>query len=83
MTMPDLYPDLRPIFEFHCTILSDGSVVNDNVCHGSTFAEAYTALMAVRDEIDRQIADRRRCPFNPKYGNDGATLGPDGVFGDA
>jgi hypothetical protein len=66
-----------PIFEIHCIILRDGSVVNNTACHGSTFAEAYAGLMAVRDEVDRQIADRRSCPFNPKYGDGGASLGDD------
>ena len=72
----------EPAFEFHCTILRDGSVVNDNVCHGATFAEAYRHLLAVRDEVDRQIRDRRACPFNPRYGDGGAALGHDAeVFG--
>ena len=65
------------LFEFHCIILRDGSVVNDNLCHGNSFAEVYAAMRAVRDEVDRQIAERRSCPFNPRYGDDGASLGDD------
>ena len=30
-----------------------------------TWAEAYKGMVALRDELNRQIADRKMCPFNP------------------
>jgi hypothetical protein len=47
----------------HC-----GNVYNDTQTHGSSFAEVYKAFQAIKAEVDRQISERRNCPFNPKQG---------------
>lgn len=43
----------------------DGNVYDDTQTHGNTFAEVYKGFTLVREEIQRQIDDRRKCPFNP------------------
>jgi hypothetical protein len=48
----------------------DGSVFQDTQTHGNDWADVYRGIHAVRDEIDRLIADRRECPFNPKNTGD-------------
>jgi hypothetical protein len=65
------------LVEFHITVMRNGDVVNDTVCGGSSFADVYRGMHLIRDEVDRIIRDRRLCPFNPKTGDDGASLGPD------
>lgn len=47
----------------------DGNIYDDTQTHGNSFSEVYRGFLLLRDEIDRQIADRRKCPFNPKYGS--------------
>ena len=68
------------LVEYHIRIMRDGSVWNDVQCHGNPFSDVYRGMRLVRDEVDRQIAERRECPFNPRYGDDGASLGPDGEY---
>lgn len=42
---------------------------NDLQCgDGCSFADVYRGFMLVRDELERQIRERRTCPANPKYG---------------
>lgn len=68
------------LVEFHITVARNGDIWNDTVCGGSTFAEVYRGMHLIRDEVDRIIRERRACPFNPKTGDGGAMLGPDGEF---
>ena len=51
------------------SIARNGDVYDDTVTHGNTYADVYSGLVQVRAEIDRQITQRRACPYNPKYGN--------------
>ena len=53
------------IVTYTISIDKDGNVYNDTQTHGSSFAEVYQAFIAIRAEIDRQISERRKCPFNP------------------
>lgn len=53
------------IVEYTIKIARNGDVTNDVATNGSTFAEVYRAFHAIRDEVDRQIKERRNCPFNP------------------
>lgn len=34
--------------------------------HGNSWADVYRGTVMLREELDRQIASRRDCPFNPK-----------------
>lgn len=34
--------------------------------HGNSFAEVYRGMCMIRDEVQRQINERKKCPFNPK-----------------
>lgn len=43
----------------------DGNVYDDTQVHGNSFADVYRGFVAIRDEANRQIAERRACPFNP------------------
>lgn len=43
----------------------DGNVRHDTQTHGNTFAEAYRGFVGIKGEIDRQINERRNCPYNP------------------
>lgn len=55
------------IVTYTISIDKDGNVYNDTQTHGSSFAEVYRAFIAIKAEVDRQIAERRNCPYNPKY----------------
>ncbi len=44
----------------------DGSVHQDTQCHGNRWADVYRGMHGVKAEVERLIADRRECPFNPK-----------------
>lgn len=46
----------------------DFIVSDDTQTHGNTWAEVYRGMVMLRDELDRQLADGRLCPFHPKYG---------------
>lgn len=61
----------KPNFIVTYTISIDraGNIYNDTQPFNSTFAEVYKAFIAIKAEVDRQIEERRNCPFNPKYGN--------------
>lgn len=65
------------LVEWNVKILRNGDVINDTLTFNNSFAEVYRGLIAVRNEIDRQIRERKNCPFNPKFGNNGRDLGPD------
>lgn len=59
---------IDPLVTITISIDRDGSVFDDTQTHGNSFAEVYRGMVAIRAEIDRQIAERRACPFNPKFG---------------
>lgn len=46
----------------------DGNIHNDTQTHGNSFADVYRGFAAIKEEVDRQIVERRNCPFNPKFG---------------
>lgn len=46
----------------------EGNVYDDVQTHDNSFADVYRGMCAVRDEVERQIRERRNCPFNPKHG---------------
>lgn len=46
----------------------DGTIHSRTQTHESTFGEAYRSLIKLREELDRQIASRKLCPANPKFG---------------
>ena len=56
---------VRMIVTYLISIDEDGNVHNDTQTHGSTFAEVYKAFHSIKKEVDRQIEERRNCPFNP------------------
>lgn len=58
----------KPVVTFTISIDQQGNVTNDTQTHGSSFAEVYRAFHAIKVEVDRQIAERRACPFNPRHG---------------
>lgn len=51
---------------------ADGNIYDDTQTHGNTFAQVYRGFIAIQEEIARQVAERKFCPYNPKYGNQGA-----------
>lgn len=55
------------LVEWTITISRNGDVTNDAVTFGNSFADVYKGFVAIRAELDRQIAERRNCPYNPKY----------------
>lgn len=63
MTVLDDITD--PVLTITFRVDREGNIANDTQTHGKTFAEVYRGFHAVRQEIDRQIADRRQCPYNP------------------
>lgn len=62
--------DTLPIVTYTISIARNGDVTNDVQHYGNSFAEVYRGFVAIKAEVDRQIAKRRVCPFNPKYGNE-------------
>jgi hypothetical protein len=58
----------RTIVTFTISIDVDGNVTNDVQPFDSTFAEVYKAFHCIKAEVQRQIAERRNCPFNPLHG---------------
>jgi hypothetical protein len=63
---------VEPIVTFTISIARNGDVHNDTQTHGSSFGEVYRAFHAIKAEVDRQIAERRNCPFNPMHGGEPA-----------
>jgi hypothetical protein len=55
------------ILEYTIKIARNGDVTNDTVTHGNSYAVIYRAFHAIKAEVDRQIAERRECPFNPIF----------------
>lgn len=54
-----------PVLTITFIVGRDGDIFNDTQTHGNTFAQVYRAMHVVKDEIARQIAQRRECPYNP------------------
>lgn len=65
------------LVEWNVKILRNGDVINDTLTYDNSFADVYRGLVAVKNEIERQIRERGNCPYNPKYGNNGTDLGED------
>lgn len=55
------------IVTYTISIDESGNIYNDVQPYNSSFAQVYTAFCTIKEEVDRQIAERRVCPFNPKY----------------
>jgi hypothetical protein len=58
------------IVTYTIAIDKDGNIYNDVQSHNSSFAEVYKAFISIQEEVNRQITERRVCPYNPKYGNE-------------
>ena len=57
------HPDL--LVTYTISIGRNGDIYNDTQAHGNTFADVYRGFYAIKAEVDRQIAERRECPYNP------------------
>ncbi len=55
------------IVTFTVSVDEAGNIWNDTQTHGRSFAEVYQAFHAIKREVDRQIAERRNCPYNPMH----------------
>lgn len=64
----------RLVVTYTISIDEGGNIYNDVQPFDSSFAEVYKAFLAIKEEVDRQIRERRVCPFNPKYGKGEAAL---------
>lgn len=60
---------LDPVVTFTISIDAEGNVWNDTQTHGSTFGAVYKAFHTIKADVERQIAERRNCPFNPINGD--------------
>ena len=58
----------KMVVTYTISIDVDGNIYNDVQPHNSSYAEVYKAFRSIKEEVDRQIAQRRECPYNPKYG---------------
>lgn len=56
---------IDPVLTITFRVDRDGNIANDTQTHDKTFAEVYRGFHAVHQEIERQIAERRVCPYNP------------------
>jgi len=61
---------VRPLVTLSITIDHNGDVFDDTQTYGNSYADVYHGIVAVKAEVERQINERRNCPFNPKYGRD-------------
>lgn len=43
----------------------DFHVSDSTQTHGNSWGEVYRGMMMIRDEVQRQIASGKQCPFNP------------------
>lgn len=57
-----------PVVTFNVEVDREGNIANDTQTHGNSFAEVYAAFPLILAEVQRQIDERRNCPFNPAYG---------------
>lgn len=55
----------RIVVTFTISIDIDGNIYNDTQPYDSSFAEVYSAFYKIKEEVQRQIDERRACPFNP------------------
>jgi hypothetical protein len=53
------------VVEYTIKIDREGNITNDVVTHGNSFADVYAAFHVIKNELDRQIRERRVCPYNP------------------
>lgn len=59
---------MKTLITINMHVTQDGDdyhVHDDTQTHGNTWAEVYKGMIMLRDELNRQIADRKLCPFNP------------------
>ncbi len=56
---------IDPILTVTIAIDRNGNVYEDTQTHGSKWADVYRAFHAIKAEIERQIAERKNCPFIP------------------
>jgi hypothetical protein len=45
---------------------NDYHVSDSTQTHGNEWGEVYRGMAMIRDEVTRQIASAKLCPFNPK-----------------
>lgn len=43
----------------------DFHVCDETETHGNDWSDVYRGMVMLRDELNRQIAERKLCPFNP------------------
>lgn len=43
----------------------DYHVHDDTQTHGNDWADVYKGIVMLRDELNRQLTDKKLCPFNP------------------
>lgn len=67
----------KPIVTFTVSVDREGNITSRTQTHDSTFADAYRGFHLIKDEVQRQIDERRNCPFNPINGNDPVTFPDD------
>jgi len=63
-----------PVVTFLICVDEEGNIHNDIQTHGNSFAQVYRAFHAIKAEVERQIKERRNCPFNPLHGTDIVTF---------
>lgn len=54
-----------PVLTITFRVNRNGDIANDTLTHDKSFGEMYRAFHHVKKELERQIAERRNCPYNP------------------
>ncbi len=70
---------MKTLLTMRMSIAVDGDdfhVSDDTQTHGSSWSEVYRGMVMLRDELNRQLAEGKFCPYHPKYGNQGADFTP-------
>lgn len=53
------------VVEYTIKIDREGNITNDVQTFGNSFADVYAAFYVIKEEVNRQLAARRECPYNP------------------
>lgn len=57
------------LLEVTMRVMRNGDIHEDTATHGNSFSDVYRGFHLIKAEVERQIAARRECPYNPKYGH--------------
>jgi hypothetical protein len=58
------------LIKYTIQIDHDGGLTSYVETCDNSFADIYRGFRLIKAEVERQIAERKNCPYNPKYGKE-------------